>query len=65
MGLTTSEYEVVYQNFDNLKNFKDGQFDLVFSNDALLHASDHAEIAREMGRLLKKGGVAVFSDLLQ
>ena len=64
MGLNPDKYSVMYQNFDNLTNFENGKFDLIFSNDSLLHASDHAKIAREMGRLLRKGGVAIFSDLL-
>jgi SAM-dependent methyltransferase len=54
----------MYQNFDNLKNFEDGTFDLIFSNDALYHAMDHVNIGREMGRLLREDGVAIFSDLL-
>ena len=54
----------MYQNFDNLKNFEDGTFDLIFSNEALYHSMDHVKIGREMGRLLRKDGVAIFSEFL-
>ena len=58
------KYQVIKQNFDELQNFEDGSFDLILSNDALLHAQDHAKTAKEMARMLKKGGILVFSDLL-
>jgi hypothetical protein len=30
----------------------------------MYHSHDHGKIAREMGRLLRKGGLSVFNDLL-
>ena len=64
-GIPTEKFEVLYHSFDDLSRFEDGTFDLIISNDSLLHAADHSNTAKEMGRLLRPGGAAIFSDLLQ
>jgi len=63
-GIPFENYRVVNENFDDLSVFKDSSFDLVISQDALYHSHDHGKIGREMGRLLRKGGITVFNDIV-
>lgn len=41
-----------------------GKFDLAWSQEALCHAADKAAALREIRRVLRPGGVLVFSDIL-
>ena len=54
LGLTNAEFEVM--DATSLQ-FKDGQFDAVFSCMALEHIPDAAGAVREIARVLKPGGV--------
>ena len=43
----------------------DGGFDLVWSQDSILHAGDRARVLDEVDRLLRPGGSFVFTDPMQ
>ncbi|EGD72470.1 methyltransferase type 11 [Salpingoeca rosetta] len=43
----------------------DAHFDAVCSQDSFLHSSDRAQVVAEAARLLKPGGVFVFTDIMQ
>ncbi|UMZ72633.1 class I SAM-dependent methyltransferase [Natranaerofaba carboxydovora] len=55
----------VYEGDFNNMPFDDGEFDIMVSQDAMLHSPDKADLLRECNRVLKKGGTFVFSDILQ
>jgi SAM-dependent methyltransferase len=42
--------------------FADASFDLAFGSMVLHHGSDHARIGRELARVLRPGGLAVFHE---
>jgi SAM-dependent methyltransferase len=42
--------------------FEDASFDLVWCQDAILHSGDRARVLREVDRVLRAGGVFVFTD---
>ncbi len=56
--------EVVDGNFENIP-FPDNTFDLVWSQDAILHSSDRARVISEAHRVLKRGGEMIFTDPMQ
>ena len=56
--------EVVDGDFTKL-DFSDGSFDLVWSQDAILHSGDRAKVCAEAVRVLKPGGRLVFTDPMQ
>jgi sarcosine/dimethylglycine N-methyltransferase len=56
--------EVVDGDFTNLP-FDDGQFDVVWSQDAILHSEDRAQVCAEAARVLKPGGRMIFTDPMQ
>jgi sarcosine/dimethylglycine N-methyltransferase len=56
--------EVVDGSFQKLP-FEDGSFDVVWSQDAILHSDDRAEVLREAHRVLRSGGELVFTDPMQ
>lgn len=53
--------EVVDGSFEDLP-FDDHRFDLVWSQDAILHSGDRARVLSEVARVLKPGGAFVFTD---
>ncbi len=56
--------EVVDGNFENVPAGDDA-FDLVWSQDAILHSGDRAQVLAEAARVLTPGGEMVFTDPMQ
>ncbi|HRY07089.1 MAG TPA: methyltransferase domain-containing protein [Hyphomicrobiaceae bacterium] len=55
---------VVHGNFEALP-FEDGAFDVVWSQDAILHSGNRAKVLCEVARVLAPGGQFVFTDPMQ
>lgn len=51
-------------NFEQLP-LADNQFDCVWSQDAILHSGQRDRVLAEMKRVLKSGGEAMFTDIMQ
>ncbi len=51
-------------NFENVP-LEDNSFDVVWSQDAILHSSNRPQVLREASRLLVKGGHFIFTDPMQ
>lgn len=60
----SNQIEVVDGDFENVP-FPDASFDVVWSQDSLLHSGDREKVVAEAARLLKPGGVLVFTDPMQ
>jgi sarcosine/dimethylglycine N-methyltransferase len=43
----------------------DAQFDIVWSQDSILHSGDRSRVFREIDRVLKPGGEVIFTDPMQ
>lgn len=56
--------EVVDGSFDAMP-FADPDFDIAWSQDAILHAPDRGAVLDEVARVLKPGGLFVFHDPMQ
>lgn len=56
--------EVVDGSFEDLP-FKDNAFDVVWSQDAILHSGDRKKVFDEVNRVLKPGGDFIFTDPMQ
>lgn len=56
--------EVVDGAFEDLP-FEDNAFDVIWSQDAILHSADRERVLREAVRVLKPGGEFVFTDPMQ
>lgn len=59
-GLADS-IEVVEGSFERIPA-EDRSFDFVWSNDALLHSGDRASVLAEVARVLRGGGIFIFTD---
>ena len=55
---------VVEGNFESIP-FPDNSFDIVWSQDALVHSSNRGLVNKEVIRVLKKNGEFIFTDLMQ
>jgi sarcosine/dimethylglycine N-methyltransferase len=55
---------VIDGSFDDVPA-DDATFDVIWSQDAILHAADRVKVLKEADRVLKPGGVAVFTDPMQ
>lgn len=55
---------VVDGNFEDIPLPADSQ-DVVISQDAILHSGDRQQVVREVHRVLKSGGVFLFTDIMQ
>lgn len=53
--------EVRDGNFEDV-SYEDASFDVIWSQDAFLHSGNRAGVIREAARLLKPGGVLIFTD---
>ncbi len=56
--------EVVDGNFEE-NPYPDSTFDLVWSQDAILHSSNRSKVLKEACRVLKEGGELIFTDPMQ
>jgi sarcosine/dimethylglycine N-methyltransferase len=56
--------EVLDASFEDVPCPTDG-FDVVWSQDSILHSGDRARVLREIDRLLKPGGEVIFTDPMQ
>ncbi|MCF8012610.1 MAG: methyltransferase domain-containing protein [Clostridiales bacterium] len=55
---------VVEGDFNNMP-FNDGEFDVLVSQDAMLHSPDKVKLLEECSRVLKPGGRFVFSEIME
>jgi SAM-dependent methyltransferase len=53
--------DVVDGSFENLP-FEDNAYDIVWSQDAFLHSGDRSRVLDEVARVLRPGGMLVFTD---
>jgi sarcosine/dimethylglycine N-methyltransferase len=53
--------EVVDASFEDIP-YDDDSFDLIWSQDAILHSDNRDKIVKEVARVLKKGGDFIFTD---
>ncbi|ACF14638.1 Methyltransferase type 11 [Chloroherpeton thalassium ATCC 35110] len=56
--------EVVEGSFESIP-FPDNSFDAVWSQDAILHSGKREQVVSEVARVLKKGGLFIFTDPMQ
>ena len=56
--------DVVDGSFDDIP-FDDATFDIVWSEDAILHSNDREKVVEEAARVLKPGGEFIFTDPMQ
>jgi sarcosine/dimethylglycine N-methyltransferase len=56
--------EVIDGNFESIPK-PDSSFDLVWSQDAILHSGNRSRVLSEASRVLKSGGEMIFTDPMQ
>lgn len=56
--------KVFYGNFEELP-FEDNTYDIVWSEDAILHSGQKKQVIKEVARVLKTGGEFIFTDPMQ
>jgi len=56
--------EVIHGSFENIPA-PDNSFDIVWSQDAILHSGNREKVLREVSRVLKPGGEFIFTDPMQ
>ena len=56
--------DVVDGSFEDIP-FPDESFDIVWSEDAILHSGERRKVITEASRVLKKGGEMIFTDPMQ
>ena len=56
--------EVVDGNFEDI-HFQDSSFDIVWSQDAMLHSGARGKVVSEVSRVLTESGNFIFTDLMQ
>lgn len=56
--------EVVHGNFETVPK-PDGEYDVVWSQDAILHSGNRRKVLEEVRRVLKSGGQFIFTDPMQ
>lgn len=60
-----TEYIDVRQgNFEEMP-FEDAQFDIAWSEEAILHSGNKPQVFKEVARVLRKGGHFIFTDPMQ
>ncbi len=56
--------EVVEASFEKIP-YPDNTFDIVWSQDAILHSGNRDQVVSEVARVLKPGGEFIFTDIMQ
>lgn len=56
--------DIVDGSFEDVP-YSDESYDVAFSQDSILHASDRAKVFSEASRILKSGGYFIFTDPMQ
>jgi len=56
--------EVKHGSFENIP-YPDQSFDLVWSQDSIIHSGNRRQVLEEIRRVLKPGGELIFTDTLQ
>jgi sarcosine/dimethylglycine N-methyltransferase len=56
--------DVVDGSFEDIP-FADNSYDIIWSQDAILHSGDRERVIEEVARLLKPGGDFIFTDPMQ
>ncbi len=56
--------EVVHGNFENIPK-PDGTYNVVWSQDAILHSGNRKQVLKEVVRVLERGGQFIFTDPMQ
>ncbi|MCG9873905.1 MAG: methyltransferase domain-containing protein [Leptospiraceae bacterium] len=56
--------DVIDGNFEDLP-FEDSSFDLIWSEDAILHSSEKPRVFTEISRILSQSGELIFTDPMQ
>ena len=64
-GIPEGKLSVIKKNFDEMGDYADASFDLVVSNDSIIHTADPAKLMQSIARLLTPGGALVFSDIVE
>lgn len=59
-----AKIRVVHGSFEAIPE-PDGSYDVVWSQDAILHAADRRKVIEEAFRVLKAGGELIFTDPMQ
>jgi sarcosine/dimethylglycine N-methyltransferase len=60
----TDKIEVVDGSFEEIP-FHENDFDIVWSQDAILHSGDRARVLNEVKRVIRPGGEFIFTDPMQ
>lgn len=63
-NIPDDKFSVEYASFDDLK-FQSESFDVIFSNEAILHSSDKPKLMKEISRILTTDGIVVISDIIE
>lgn len=64
LGIPDNKFVVQYATFDDLR-YTDCSFDIIYSNEAILHSRDKVKLMQEISRMLTKDGVCVISDIIE
>lgn len=60
----SSKIDVIDGSFEAIPA-EDEQFDVIWSQDAILHSGQRAQVLKEVARVLKPGGQFIFTDPMQ
>lgn len=64
-GIPEDKLQVIKKNFDEMSDIPDASYDLIVSNDAMIHTADPAKLMQSIARLLTPGGIFVASDIVE
>lgn len=64
-GIPKENLQIIKKSFDEMQDWENESYDLIFSNDAMIHTADPKKLMEEIHRLLTKDGIVVFSDIVE